>query len=346
MPQKEKKNDNKYFYAVVLIAFGVVGFSVWQIFFTDPQVFQEPDQQLEQVPRINFTIFDSHQYQRLDFFERADDLFPEWKSVRERNPFNPNEKFEQDFMKWWEVFGFEFKIDEGDALLVRPEFISGQTTPELTLFEGRSYKIEWIDDNPVSEFKILNQGEEEVYSSDSGELNFEASEDTQFYSYVNQRDEIEQMGEITLFSEEEALMPDPEEAESADEGEEMAETDEESADASEEENGEEESDEEENGEEVGSEEGQEFDGVQYEIDEARSVLDAFYLEIEEEENSIIDEYGEEALDDLLDFYEELDDDLTDLTRRYEEGEESDEYFLQRLEGFEDNIEEEVNLLLN
>jgi len=307
MTKKEKnKEDIRHFYAIVVITLVIVGFSVWQIFFTDPQVFIESNPQLERVPRINFTLFDSHIYQRLDLFERGDDLFPEWKTAEKKNPFaSPEIPTDDNIFDWWKVFGFQFIIEEGELKGERPDLIDGQVVPDLYIFEGRNYKIKWIDDTKGS-FEIRNDFGETILTEADGLLEFRADREMSFYTYSG--DGVEAEGKLFIVTDEEIIEPERKGREDEDEAFEIS--------------------------------------YEEKLEETEDLLEDSFFEFVEEKELNVQQFGSEIADKLAEIHFEANDYFMQIVDEYEQDELTEEEAVKRMEEIDELITEEVNLLFN
>ncbi len=188
------KDDPKYFYIVVLITFGLIGIIVWQIFFTNYEPFVESNNDVENIPQINFPFLDSFIFKDLNSFKRADEPLLSWNGNRD-NPFmEPSVPQDENVRDWWGVFNVKLTLTEEGLKGAYPPSIEGDTDPDLILFEGRAYSISVeSEDNEECDFTIQNEEGTPLYTLETEtetELNIRATNEILNYSCLNQSGQI------------------------------------------------------------------------------------------------------------------------------------------------------------
>ncbi len=192
MKNKKDKGLN-YFQLVTLSVIGVILFSGWHLIFRDPAIFVEPNYQLESVPKINFTFFDSYKYRDFDTFQRADDNFPIQEYSETRNPFSVPDSDAESSDPWRDLFSIVFEVNEEEGLyLTNPEIEDPE--PTLYLHEGRQYSLQW-GNSESGDYFALEDSEGEYIIQDEEGFNFTANTEMKTYFYSG---EIQSRGGINL----------------------------------------------------------------------------------------------------------------------------------------------------
>ena len=181
--KKEGKKDYKYFYAIVLITFAIVGVVIWQIFFVSDLHHISPDSGFEETPDVDLVFLDSYAFGGLDHFERGDVPLLPWKQVRNENPFQtPRVPRDRDLRRWWAVFNIELRTETESLIGQSPDMIEGYLNPTLILFEGRWYEIKWGGNQEGVNLKIVGDDDEVLIESDGEDfLEFQASAEMSEY---------------------------------------------------------------------------------------------------------------------------------------------------------------------